>query len=706
MNPLQVYLCDLTHDDVALVIDTIPINIGNISAYAKKVHGRDINITMFKYPNSAIQAIKASPPDVIGLSNYAWNSNLSEYVAGIAKENNPHVVTVQGGVNFPHEPDNQHDFLIERPNTDIFVVLESEVAFAKLVGRVLAARDGGIGVFDAAIPGCVFLEPSTRLLADPVLIRGELPDRIKELDDIPSTYLDGSLDHFFDGRLTPFLETNRGCPFRCTFCHDGAAYFNKVTMFSIERIVDEIEYIAPRVSALGISNLHIADTNFGMYERDREISETLYKAFEKYAWPTSIMATTGKNNKERVIDITKIMGTKIQVTMSVQSMDDKVLSHIERSNIKLDHYAAINNHLQEEGRSTQSELILGLPGETKESFTKGVKDVLDSGVSRISIHSLMLLHGTKFKDKTYRDEWGIKGKYRLVPLNFGNYDGKRMFDIEETGIENKDLPFEDYLWCRGLSMVVQAIHSDRPYDNLFRYAKTMGVKTSELVIRAYEDIDQAPKEVLEIMAGFLNETEKELWDSEQEIIEHYRKDENYKRLLAGELGGNVTHKHLAGSLVYCSEAWAEYLRMICKAIASEKISDTDQLLETMKEIDAIADFEKYKLEGFLDAGADDSNVVMDSDYDILAWQNSPLTTPLSDFAVPEPIQIVFEYTESQQEVRKDLFKRYGTDLNGLSKTVTRVTTIESQFRKVREVGSNVAYEVDEEDHNTRYSMTN
>jgi hypothetical protein len=418
------------------------------------------------------------------------------------------------------------------------------------------------------------------------------------------------------------------------------------------------------------------------------------------------MTTTGKNNKERVIDITKILGPKIQVTMSVQSMDAQVLSNIERSNIKLDHYAAINNHLLEVGRSTQSELILGLPGETKESFKRGVRDCLDSGVSRLVIHSLMLLEGTKFKDETYRKEWGIQGKYRLVPLNFGSYDSTRVFDIEETGIANKDLPFEDYLWCRGLSMVVQAVHSDRPYSNLFRYMKSLGVKSSELVMRVYESVNRAPVEVREIMEGFRRETAEELWDSEQEIIEHYRKDENYEKLLAGELGGNVTHKYLTKSLVFCSEAWIEFLRTICGEIVREQIDDEDRIQETIKELDTLVAFEKGRLSGFLNPSADTSPLTIESCYDILSWQASSGDALLSDYTVSESLPFVFEYTESQQDVRQDLFKRYGTDLNGLSKALTRVASKESQYRRVKVLGDDLVYEMVEENHNSRYAMTN
>ena len=100
---LKIYLCDLTYDTILLVSDTIPINIGFIASYIKKYLNNEVEISLFKYPNSVIEAIKKNPPDMIALSSYSWNSNLSEYVSSITKKFNPNVITIHGGTNFPHK---------------------------------------------------------------------------------------------------------------------------------------------------------------------------------------------------------------------------------------------------------------------------------------------------------------------------------------------------------------------------------------------------------------------------------------------------------------------------------------------------------------------------------------------------------------------------------------------------------------------------
>lgn len=705
-RPLRIYLCDLTHDTVILVSDTIPINVGFVGAYAKKRFGDAVELSFFKYPQTAIQAIRSAPPDIIALSNYSWNSNLSERVAGFAKECRPDTITVQGGTNFPHKVELQKDFLLLRPHTDVHISLEGEISFSELVERVLSTAPAPRKILDGTpIPGCVYILPGTRASAAPVLVCGDNPPRIKNLDDIPSPYLNGMLDHFFDGKLTPFLETNRGCPFECTFCHTGNEYFQKINMFSLERVKEEILYIAPRVAKHGIVNLHLADTNFAMYSRDRGICEMLLKTQKDYGWPRQIMATTGKNNKERVIEITKIMGNTFAVNMSVQSMDPEVLKNIKRDNIKLDHYMAINNDLNEQGRPTKGELIVGLPGETRQSFVRGVRQIVDAGVSAVCTYSLMLLHGTPFKEPGYRKQFGIHGKYRIVPLNFGEYAGSRIFDVEETGVSNKDMSFEDYLWVRGLALMVEVMHNSRPFHEIFKYASQFGVTLFDFILQLYEDMPNAPAEVRGVLDGFLEETRKELWDDENELVAHYRKDENYSRLAKGEVGGNVIYKYKAVSLAFCADAWADFLAKNCLALAGKKLSEPVEQAKAAQEISILTVFVKNKLAGVLNAAGDVSPRSMGTSYDILGWMQTPLGTPLRTLEKPTVYDFVF--SAEQLGERADQFRRYGTHANALSKIVTRVSSEDSLLRTIRVRGARPPEgETQVVDQLTRYTLSN
>ena len=97
------------------------------------------------------------------------------------------------------------------------------------------------------------------------------------------TYLKGYLDRFLeDDRLSPLIETNRGCPFQCTFCVDGVGSRDRIFKSSLERNEAELVYIAKRCNS---KYLQLADVNFGMYPEDIEFSKLLAQIKNKHNFP-------------------------------------------------------------------------------------------------------------------------------------------------------------------------------------------------------------------------------------------------------------------------------------------------------------------------------------------------------------------------------------------------------------------------------------
>ena len=518
------------------------------------------------------------------------------------------------------------------------------------------------------------------------------------------------LDHFFDGRLSPFIESNRGCPFKCSFCHTGNDYFQKVHMFSIDRIQAELEYIATRATKQKNTILHLADVNFGMFPRDRDICKTLITMQKKYDWPSTVISTTGKNNKERVIDVTSILGNTFAVTMSAQSMDEKVLSNIKRSNIKLEDYTAINKHLRNVGRSTTAELIIGLPGETKKSFIKGIKEVIDSGVNRVTIYTLMMLYGTEFRNLNYRSNFGMKGKYRIVPLNLGEYEGTKIFDYEEVCAENKDMSFKDYLDLRQLALLVESVYNNQTFGAFFRYATTIGTSQSDFLFQIFNNMNKAPKKIIKIFNEFNKETQEELWDTKEEMIQYYQKDKNYQKLLKGDAGGNLIYKYKSMNLANAMPAWIEFLSSLLKDLAVEKNKKNlnnflDQNKTAQKEIAMLASYHKNRTWKFLDSMSSKHNISMESDYDFLSWLKEPEPQPLRMYRLKNPIYYYFAYTETQLKERYDQFRRYGTDVNALSKIVTRIR-VENWLRSVGTDPNFIKDDVNKRRSRVRYAMSN
>jgi len=241
MEPLKIYLGDLTYDTVSLSTEAFPLNIGYISSYCLARHGSKLDVTLFKYIEDLDKAIHDSPPDILALGNYCWNQRVGSEMFRIVSQQNPNTLKVWGGPNFPLDLPSQKKFLDQHPEIDIYVPLEGEIGFAKIVERVLnnakSKEEIRKKALEKPIDGCISRDPDGKFLF------AFTEERLRNLDEIPSPYLTGLLDKFFDGRLSPMISTNRGCPFTCSFCVDGTDLVRQVNQFSLERVNAELDFI-------------------------------------------------------------------------------------------------------------------------------------------------------------------------------------------------------------------------------------------------------------------------------------------------------------------------------------------------------------------------------------------------------------------------------------------------------------------------------
>jgi len=454
-KPLTVYLGDLTYTTLSLATDAFPLNIGFIAAYAAKSFGKEIDLRLFKYVEDLEQAIHEAPPDIIGLSNYPWNFNLGLEFFRMTQAVSPQTIRVMGGPNIPLDDELRSQFIKRNPLIDFYAYLEGEEAFTALVARALETGASREKMKSAPIDGFI------HRISDAEVMKGTVLARRRDLDEIPSPYLTGQLDKFFDGKLSPMMETNRGCPFSCTFCHEGNQLISKVNHFSIERVKAELDYIASAVqrAPLLISNLMFADPNFAMYERDYEIVEHIEKIQQRQNWPRSIFASTGKNKKERIAKALRKLNGSMSMWMSVQSMDPVVLQEIKRSNISTGQMLALANVYQELGLPTLSELILGLPGDSYERHVRSLSEVVEAGIDVIDTYTCMLLNGTELNTPFSRAVHKIGSHFRILPRDFAKLDNGRIaVEIEEVVTSTATMSFEDYQEARKMHLMVAVVY--------------------------------------------------------------------------------------------------------------------------------------------------------------------------------------------------------------------------------------------------------
>lgn len=295
---------------------------------------------------------------VVGFSLYTWNERYSLAVARRLKSVSPSTLVVVGGPSVPRDDGALRVFLDENP-VDLAVLGEGELAFAELLARV----EGGL---DPLVFGAARLVEGRLERAGP---RARLAG--SAFSETASPYLDGTFDRLIDdGELDPpsacVFETNRGCPFSCSFCDWGQATESRVNELPLDRVLGELEWAARR----GVHYLYLVDANFGIRRRDEDITRHLGELKARLGAPSFCYFHLTKNAQRRnlrTVELLQEAGIGSQVSLSMQDLDLGVLEAIRRDNIDPNDALALREHCHERGLPTTNELLLGLPRQTLES---------------------------------------------------------------------------------------------------------------------------------------------------------------------------------------------------------------------------------------------------------------------------------------------------------------------------------------------------
>ena len=284
----------------------------------------------------------------------------------------------------------------------------------------------------------------------------EARPRIADLDQIPSPWLSGAID--FDGvEVVPF-ETNRGCPFACEFCFWGGAIGQKLHRLGYDRIKDEIDY----VTSHPIKTLWLIDANFGILPRDVEIAEHIVAMKKARRSPHQVIFSSSKNTIDRVEEVSRILsqgGLLTSQPISLQSMDERALRLAKRDNIKTEVYLRLQRRLNEWGVPSYVELIWPLPGETLDSFKRGIEHLCTSGAQAFSVYPHLWLNNVGFRARTaelgvvtLKEDDAASGAEMVIQTNEVSYNEYTDGLLFSTGL---------YLLhdCRGLYLTMQLLHA-------------------------------------------------------------------------------------------------------------------------------------------------------------------------------------------------------------------------------------------------------
>ena len=687
---MKIYLGDLFHTWTKGGIWTIPLNIGYVGSYTKKKFEEEnieCEIKLFKDANVLLNKIKESPPDIVGLGYFVWNENLNNFVADYIKENFPKILVVGGGPRFTNINANlkgAKDFFSKNKTCDIFVVNQGEKGFYK-VAKKFYDFNHEIPLLKASeIPGCLVnnVENNKGIILNKCKNHIHVGENIGTLDDlneIPSPYLNGMLDEFFEDRWMPVLETNRSCPYRCTFCAWGIGT-QKLMKFSEERVLSEIEYIAERCKKS--KTLIIADANFGILERDALFAKKMYEMSEKHKFPFSVNVQWNKTRPDRVFKVAKEFKNIAAVGASMQTLNPKVLESIKRKNLTVDQVLELQKQLKAIGIGDKSftELIVGLPDETRESHIYANRKLIDLGFE-VWNYFLHLLPGTEMDEEEYRKKFFKQTGFRLHDNSYGIYKGKKIFEAQETILKTNNLTNEDFKFFRFFHFLIQMMWSKKWYYYLLIFLKkNYDIHPIDFIIEITKDIDKEKGPIKDLYQEFMNDyLNAECFESEESLYKYWSKEQNFERLKSGEYGKlNMlyTYKIVLG----LREEFSEFLLKLVKKLQLKMKIDDKMFVEKCKEI---LKFQNCKFIQFNSSNLPKLEFDEAFNFDILDWIEKDYKI-LNRYNDEKKYNFYFTKNE-KNALETQLKSNKSSNLNSKLRDMTVYTSTKMFFYNVKEI---------------------
>ncbi len=669
---MHIYLADLGHNQVTATSDVYPLGVANLATYTDAFiqSTEKLNFTIFREPDELKIAIDRQVPDVLALSSYAWNHYLALEFARYAKAKNPALLTLMGGPNFPLTPAEQECWMREMPQIDIAVrgpTYEGERAFLYIIQRYLDVGQSIDGLMEEAVPGNLWIDKKTD-----EFVKGGVVQRIIDLDEIPSPYLAGYMDKFINSGYFAMLQIARGCPFTCQYCNSAVKDNNKIFRHSYENIKADMDYLVARINP--DQPLCFADDNFGMYRQDEPVADYIGHLMDKHNWPRYIRTTTGKNQAERIIRVMRKVKGALPMTSAVQSLNPEVLKNIQRANISLDTFAKIQQEVQDQGMQAYGELILCMPGETKQSFMKAVNDLIETGVKRVSAHQLMLLHGAPLSNPDSREKFGFKTKFRVVARNIGDYTQNPVVETEEMVVETPTFSYQEYLECRVFHLLLTIYFYEGNFEEAFQFAREEGITPFELISQMQQTLQEAPQGFTDMVDAFVKESHEELFDDrvscETWAYQHF------DSLVDGGVGGNLLSKYsMMGRFLVLPEAM-DFLHSTISGLIHPVEKDRKE-----KMLCTIIDYFRSVMLHVPFTQTIEETPYWTTYYDLDAWRDGHYKKPLQDFVYSS--RQVFETTldPSTKSLIATRIETFGEHPSGLGK-FTRTMFAQDLRRKI------------------------
>jgi len=474
----------------------MPYSIACLQAYAQRhLPPQAVDFMPLVYKRAAMSQIVArlSGADLVGFSIYIWNAQISLEVARRLKRQEPDCTIVFGG---PHVPNDAEQFLTNHEFIDLVVHGEGEGVFSNVL-MALPEHDW------SGVDGISYVTDKGEIA------RTKSAERLRDLNQIPSPFLSGVFDDIMrshpEEEWIALWETNRGCPFQCTFCDWGSATASKVNAFDLDRLKQEIDWFSSRK----VKTIMACDANFGIMKRDLEIARYVCDAHAQTGYPRAFLVQNTKNKTERAYSVQTILAeAKLggRIGLAMQSLDSVTLTNIKRDNISLDTYFELGRRFATDDLETDTDIILGLPGETYDSFTRGIETLMGQN-NRVRFTNLTILPNAKMGDPEYRKCYGMTtSRSPLVNLHTTmDHLNDGVVEYQDLVTSTASLPAADWRSARVFSWMAAFLFFDKIFMLPMIITKEVAGISFRGVVEAFVNAPEEYEVVFEIRSFFERE---------------------------------------------------------------------------------------------------------------------------------------------------------------------------------------------------------
>ena len=360
-------------------------NLGDLQPRARLAEF-DIN----QRPLDIAEVLLARNPKIIGFSIYIWNVEPTTEVIAAIKRVRPDIKIILGGPEVSYETENQPIVQL----ADHVITGEADLKFAEVCRILLNETDSTSDKKQIEVQRP--LAPSLSPLANggegvrrtgeemrlPKIIPAELPE-FSQIALPYDLYTDDDIAH----RII-YVEASRGCPFTCEFCLSSLDI--PVRQVPLPALLEQLRRLLER----GVKQFKFVDRTFNL---DVDASKTILEFFLERCQPGHFfhfeMVPDRLPEALREV-IAKFPPGALQFEVGVQTFNEEVSQRISRRQ----NYEKLEDNFlflrRETGVHIHADLILGLPGETLESFAAGFDRLIALGPQEIQVGILKRLRGT------------------------------------------------------------------------------------------------------------------------------------------------------------------------------------------------------------------------------------------------------------------------------------------------------------------------